>query len=132
MARVEERVAHLEGQVNELSQGLSAVREAIHRFEQRMDVRFSTVDPSSKRSTAHSPASSFGWLGLSSPPLWLRWVPWSRAGEEKAGRSLPAQRSALATWLATLDAGLTALTSSPTTTTATAPITLCQRKATLV
>lgn len=37
MARVEERVAHLEGQVNELSQGLSEVKGAIRHLEQRVD-----------------------------------------------------------------------------------------------
>ena len=30
--------------MNELSQGLSEVRGAIHHLEQRMDVRFGTVD----------------------------------------------------------------------------------------
>jgi hypothetical protein len=44
MARVEERVAHLEGQVNELSQGLAEVRGAIRHLEQRVDVRFDAVD----------------------------------------------------------------------------------------
>ena len=44
MARVEERVAHLEGQVNELSEGLSDVRGAIRHLEQRVDVRFDTLD----------------------------------------------------------------------------------------
>jgi predicted nucleic acid-binding Zn-ribbon protein len=44
MARVEERVAHLEGQVNELSEGLSDVRGTIRHLEQRVDVRFDAVD----------------------------------------------------------------------------------------
>jgi hypothetical protein len=44
MARVEERVAHLDGQVNELSQGLSDIRATIRHFEQGVDVRFDVVD----------------------------------------------------------------------------------------
>ena len=44
MARVEERVAHLEGQMNELSQGLLEVRGAIHHLEQRIDMRFNSID----------------------------------------------------------------------------------------
>ena len=37
MARAEERVAYLEGQVSELSEGLSDVRSGIRRLEERMD-----------------------------------------------------------------------------------------------
>jgi tetrahydromethanopterin S-methyltransferase subunit G len=44
MARVEERVAHLEGQMNELSQGLSGVMGAIRHLEQRIDARFGSVE----------------------------------------------------------------------------------------
>jgi tetrahydromethanopterin S-methyltransferase subunit G len=44
MARVDERVAHLEGQVNELSQRLGGVEAAIQHLEQRADVRFDNVD----------------------------------------------------------------------------------------
>ena len=42
--RVEERVAHLEGHVNELSQRLSSVEGAVRHLEQRMDARFEAVD----------------------------------------------------------------------------------------
>ena len=42
--RVEERVAHLEGHVNELSQRLSSVEGAVRHLEQRMDARFEGVD----------------------------------------------------------------------------------------
>lgn len=42
--RLEERVAHVEGQVNELSLRLSGVETAIRHLEQRMDLRFETVD----------------------------------------------------------------------------------------
>jgi len=44
MPRVEERVAHLEGQVNEVSQGLSDVKGAIRHLEQRADTRFDGID----------------------------------------------------------------------------------------
>jgi tetrahydromethanopterin S-methyltransferase subunit B len=44
MPRVEERVAHLEGQVNELSQGLAEVKETMRHFQQRVDARFDTLD----------------------------------------------------------------------------------------
>ena len=37
MVRVEERVARVEGQVNELSERLSGVEAAIRHFEQRFD-----------------------------------------------------------------------------------------------
>ena len=61
MARVEERVAHLEGQVNELSEGLSDVRGAIRHLEQRVDVRFDAVD---RRFDAldHKVSSQFMWI----------------------------------------------------------------------
>ena len=42
--RVEERVAHLEGHVNELSQRLSSIEGAVRHLEQRMDARFEAVD----------------------------------------------------------------------------------------
>jgi len=44
MPRAEERIAHLEAQVNELSQGLAEVKETIRHFEQRVDARFDTLD----------------------------------------------------------------------------------------
>ena len=44
MATEERRVAYLEGQVNEQSQALIAIRDALGRFEQRVDHRFNTVD----------------------------------------------------------------------------------------
>lgn len=44
VARMEERVAHLESQVNELSQRLSGVEAAIHHLEYRVDARFETLD----------------------------------------------------------------------------------------
>lgn len=61
MARVEERVAYLEGQVNELSEGLSDVRGAIRHLEQRVDVRFDAVD---RRFDAldHKVSSQFMWI----------------------------------------------------------------------
>jgi hypothetical protein len=37
-------VAHLEGQVSELSVGLADIRTAVGRLEERMDVRFQAVD----------------------------------------------------------------------------------------
>ena len=42
--RVEERVAHLEGHVNELSQRLSSIEGAVRHLEQRMDARFEAAD----------------------------------------------------------------------------------------
>lgn len=44
MATLEERVAYLEGKVNEQSQAFSAIRDAIGRLEQRVDARFDAVD----------------------------------------------------------------------------------------
>lgn len=44
MRGVQERVAHVEGQVSELSQRLTTVEAAIHHLEQRMDARFETLD----------------------------------------------------------------------------------------
>jgi len=44
MARVEERVAHLEGQMIELSQGLSEVKGTIRHLGERVDARFDAVD----------------------------------------------------------------------------------------
>lgn len=44
MPTVDERVAHVEGQVNELSLRLSGVEGAIRHLEQRMDIRFETLD----------------------------------------------------------------------------------------
>ena len=44
MVRVEERVAHLEGQMNQLVQGLSDVTAAIGRLDQRIDARFAAID----------------------------------------------------------------------------------------
>ena len=44
MARVEERVAHLEGQMIESSQGLSEVKGAIRHLEERVDARFEALD----------------------------------------------------------------------------------------
>jgi hypothetical protein len=44
MAVLQERVAHVEGQVNELSLRISAVEGAIRHLEQRMDARFESVD----------------------------------------------------------------------------------------
>ena len=39
-----ERVAYLEGQVNEQSQAFVALRESLGRFEQRVDARFDALD----------------------------------------------------------------------------------------
>jgi hypothetical protein len=44
MAVLQERVAHVEGQVTELSLRISAVEGAIHHLERRMDSRFEAVD----------------------------------------------------------------------------------------
>lgn len=44
MVRVEERVAHVEGQVNELSERLSSVEAAIRHLEQRSDTRFDRLE----------------------------------------------------------------------------------------
>ena len=41
---LEERVAHVEGQVSELSQRFSSVEGAVRHLEQRMDTRFEGVD----------------------------------------------------------------------------------------
>ena len=43
MAMLEERVAYLEGQVNEQSQAFVALRESLGRFEQRVDARFDAL-----------------------------------------------------------------------------------------
>ena len=40
MPRVEERVAHLEGQVNELSQGLTDVKAAIRHLDDKVSRQF--------------------------------------------------------------------------------------------
>lgn len=42
--KLDERVAHVEGQVSELSLRLSGVEAAIHHLEQRTDARFDAVD----------------------------------------------------------------------------------------
>lgn len=42
--RLEERVAHVEGQVSELSLRLSGVEDAIRHLEHRTDTRFDAVD----------------------------------------------------------------------------------------
>ncbi|MEQ1759964.1 MAG: hypothetical protein ABL986_16735 [Vicinamibacterales bacterium] len=44
MLRDAERVAYLEGQVNEHSNTFSDMRETMRHFENRMDVRFESVD----------------------------------------------------------------------------------------
>ena len=44
MARVEERMVYVEGQVSELSQGLAEVRAAIRHLEQRTETRFDALD----------------------------------------------------------------------------------------
>ena len=44
MPRIDERVAHVEGQVNELLLRLSGVEGAIRHLEQRMDTRFETLE----------------------------------------------------------------------------------------
>jgi hypothetical protein len=44
MPRVEERVAYLEGQTMELSQGLVEVKETLRHFQQRVDARFDGLD----------------------------------------------------------------------------------------
>ena len=44
MATVDERVAFLEGRVNEQSQMINGIREAIVSLEQRMDRRFEGID----------------------------------------------------------------------------------------
>ena len=44
MATVDERVAFLEGRVNEQSQMINGIREAIVSLEQRMDRRFESID----------------------------------------------------------------------------------------
>jgi chromosome segregation ATPase len=49
MPRVEERVAYLEGQVMELSQGLVEVKETLRHFQQRVDARFDGLDETVSR-----------------------------------------------------------------------------------
>ena len=44
MATEDRRVAYLEGQVNEQSQALIAIRDSLGRFEQRVDARFNAID----------------------------------------------------------------------------------------
>jgi uncharacterized coiled-coil protein SlyX len=44
MATEEQRVAYLEGQVNEQSQALIAIRDSLGRFEQRVDARFNAIE----------------------------------------------------------------------------------------
>ena len=44
MATLEERIAFLEGRVDEHSQMLTGIREAIVNLEQRMDRRFETIE----------------------------------------------------------------------------------------
>lgn len=44
MATLEERVAFLEGKVEEHSRGIDGIREAVVHLEQRMDRRFEAVD----------------------------------------------------------------------------------------
>jgi chromosome segregation ATPase len=44
MATLEERVAYLEGKVEEHSHAFLAIRDAIARLEQRMDARFDAID----------------------------------------------------------------------------------------
>ena len=44
MATLEERVAYLEGKVEEHSQGFIAIRDAIARLEERLDRGLETLD----------------------------------------------------------------------------------------
>jgi predicted RNase H-like nuclease (RuvC/YqgF family) len=44
VSTLEERVAYLEGQVSELSQGFVEIRDAVRHLEYRMDGRFEAVD----------------------------------------------------------------------------------------
>ena len=44
MATVDERVAFLEGRVNEQSQMINGIRDALVSLEQRMDRRFEGID----------------------------------------------------------------------------------------
>jgi hypothetical protein len=44
MPSLEERVAYLEGQVSDVSRGLTEVRDALRHLELRMDARFEAVD----------------------------------------------------------------------------------------
>lgn len=44
MPTLEERVAHIEGQMSEQSHGLAEVRDAIRHLEQRFDARFEGID----------------------------------------------------------------------------------------
>jgi len=44
MSTVEERVAYLEGQLNEQSHSMLEVRDTVRSLERRMDARFEAVD----------------------------------------------------------------------------------------
>lgn len=44
MPSVEERIAFLEGRVEEHSSGISGIREALVHLEERMDRRFESID----------------------------------------------------------------------------------------
>jgi hypothetical protein len=44
MPTFEERVAYIEGQVNEQSRGFAEMRETLRSLEHRMDTRFEAVD----------------------------------------------------------------------------------------
>ena len=44
MLTIEERVAHMEGQVSEQSYALQEARDAVRHLEHRMDARFEAVD----------------------------------------------------------------------------------------
>ena len=44
MAAIEERVAYLEGRVEEHGQMINGVREAVSSLERRMDARFEAID----------------------------------------------------------------------------------------
>lgn len=44
METLEERVAYLEGKVEEHSRGFASVRDSIAHLEQRMDARFETIE----------------------------------------------------------------------------------------
>ena len=47
--RIEERVAYVEGQVNELSVRLSTLERKVDHLEQRMDARFDRMDEKMSR-----------------------------------------------------------------------------------
>lgn len=49
MPAVEGRVAHLEGQVSELSQALVDLRASIRHLEQRIDARFDSLEDKMSR-----------------------------------------------------------------------------------